>query len=84
MWEKEGGGKERGTAIGAPAAFFSHLPTQTHTTQLELKEYLTKVYGLNIASLRTSVLGGRKKRGKHGTYAKPDVKKVYVTLKDKP
>ena len=42
---------------------------------------MTKIYGLNIASLRTSVAPGKKKRGKHGHYARPDVKKVYVTLR---
>lgn len=54
----------------------------TNTTQLELKEYLTKIYGFDIATLRTSVLAGKKKRGKAGnSYARPDIKKVYVTLK---
>jgi Ribosomal protein L23 len=60
----------------------THPPLFLPLLQLELKEYLTKVYGLNVASLRTSVLAGRKKRGKHGAYARPDVKKVYVTLKN--
>ena len=50
--------------------------------QLELKEYLTKVYGFDIATLRTSVLAGKKKRGKAGNaFARPDIKKVYVSLR---
>ena len=58
------------------------LPLPPPHTQLELKEYLTKVYGFDIATLRTSVLAGKKKRGKAGnSYARPDIKKVYVSLR---
>lgn len=57
-------------------------PPPPQPPQLELKEYLTKVYGFDIATLRTSVLAGKKKRGKAGnSYARPDIKKVYVSLR---
>jgi ribosomal protein L23 len=67
----------------------THVPLSLsinhHHHQLELKEYLTKVYGFDIATLRTSVLAGKKKRGKAGnSYARPDIKKVYVSLKSPP
>lgn len=54
-----------------------------HTQQLEIREYLRAVYGLDIASVRTLIAAGKKKRGKHGYYARPDVKKAFVTLKGK-
>ena len=71
-------------SLPLPSTFNTdHRPSpHTHTQQLELKEYLTKVYGFDIATLRTSVLAGKKKRGKAGNaYARPDIKKVYVSLK---
>lgn len=48
----------------------------------ELRQYLEKVYGLSVASLRTLNYEGAKKRGKHGFFRKPDYKKVYVTFKE--
>lgn len=39
------------------------------------------MYGLEVASVRTLIAAGKKKRGKHGFYARPDVKKAFVTLK---
>lgn len=39
------------------------------------------MYGLDVASVRTLIAAGKKKRGKHGYYARPDVKKAFVTLK---
>ena len=72
--------------MGVAAAFLARAdrtasPCLPPRPQLELKECLTKVYNLPVASLRTSVLAGKKKRGKHGHYARADVKKAYVSLK---
>ena len=48
--------------------------------QPEIKQFLERVYNLNVASVRTLNVEGKKKRGKHGFYRRPDFKKVYVTL----
>lgn len=42
------------------------------------------MYGLHVASVRTLNVEGKKKRGKHGFYRRPDYKKVYVTLNKEP
>lgn len=81
-----GRGRREGKNAGGGFVYFSSptdqpLPCSFSHLQLELKEYLTKVYNLPVASLRTSVLAGKKKRGKHGHYARSDVKKAYVSLK---
>ena len=52
--------------------------------QPEIRQYLERVYNLNIASVRTLNVEGKKKRGKHGFYRRPDYKKVYVTLNKEP
>ena len=49
--------------------------------QLEIKQYLEKVYGLSVAKVRTVNYEGRKKRTKYGYYLRPDYKKAYVTLR---
>ena len=50
-------------------------------TQLEIKQYLERLYGLRVAKVRTLNVEGTKKRSKHGFYRRPDFKKAYVTLK---
>lgn len=52
--------------------------------QPEIKQFLERVYGLNVATVRTLNVEGKKKRGKHGFYRRPDYKKVYVTLNQQP
>jgi len=84
--EKEG----RGGAIEAARAARTLPPSLINSLslflsplsiQLEIKEYLRAVYNLDVASVRTLIAQGKKKRGKHGHYRRPDVKKAFVTLK---
>jgi len=49
--------------------------------QFEIRQYLERVYGLNVSQVRTLNVEGRKKRAKHGYYRRTDYKKAYVTLK---
>ena len=52
--------------------------------QIEIKQFLERVYGLNVASVRTANFEGRKKATKFHTYREPDYKKAFVTLKATP
>lgn len=56
---------------------------QTCHVQIEVRAFLQKVYGLQIASLETLNYEGEKKRKGATTYfyREPDWKKVYVRLK---
>lgn len=49
--------------------------------KFEIKQYLERVYGLNVAKVRTANYEGRKKRSKHGFFRRPDYKKAFVTLR---
>ena len=51
--------------------------------QIQIRQLLERVYGLNVVSVRTANFEGRKKRSKFGFYREPDWKKVFVTLKPK-
>ena len=52
---------------------------------MEIKQYLEKVYGLNVASVRTLNYEGRKKAIRHNGrqyyVRRSDYKKAYVSLK---
>ena len=77
-WADPGGGG------GRRPRFISHhhfFPSRHLLSQLEIREYLRSVYNLDVASVRTLIAQGKKKRGKHGHYRRPDVKKAFVTLK---
>ncbi len=50
--------------------------------QAEVKAFLEKAYGLDVDSVRTLNVEGKKKRSKHGYYRRADFKKVYVSLKE--
>ena len=73
-----GGRRPPTTSLHLPSPFF---PSRHLLSQLEIREYLRSVYNLDVASVRTLIAQGKKKRGKHGHYRRPDVKKAFVTLK---
>lgn len=52
--------------------------------QVELKQYLEKVYGLRVKKVNTLNYEGKKKHSSKGFYTRTDYKKAYVTLKDPP
>ena len=47
-----------------------------------MKGLLESVYGLEVESVRTLNVEGKKKRSKQGYYRRSDYKKVYITLKE--
>ncbi|EIE22294.1 hypothetical protein COCSUDRAFT_55988 [Coccomyxa subellipsoidea C-169] len=49
--------------------------------QLEIKQFLERVYGLKVAAIQTVNYEGKKKRRKTGYFLRPGYKKAYVTLK---
>ena len=49
--------------------------------QIDIKALLQRIYGLEVESVNTLNVEGKKKRGKHGHYRRPDYKKAYVTLR---
>lgn len=49
--------------------------------KIEIKQFLERVYGLDVAKVNTLNYEGRKKRGKGGFYRRPDYKKAYVFLR---
>lgn len=49
--------------------------------QYDIKALLKRVYGLDVARVRTLNVEGKKKRGQFGYYRRPDYKKAYVTLR---
>ena len=53
----------------------------TAVLQLEIRQCLERVYGLDVAKVRTLNYEGKKKRGKYGFFRRPDYKKAYVTLR---
>ncbi|GAB5031460.1 ribosomal protein [Nannochloropsis oceanica] len=52
--------------------------------KLEIREYLTKIYGLSVRKVMTANMAGRRKRifgaRRLLRYKRPDFKKAYVTL----
>lgn len=66
---------------GRPLDLQPHHHLLHSPLQLEIREYLRSVYNLDVSSVRTLIAQGKKKRGKHGHYRRPDVKKAFVTLK---
>lgn len=44
--------------------------------QVQIKQFLERVYGLRVASVQTVNYDGKKKRRKTGFFKKPDYKKV--------
>jgi len=57
--------------------------TTPDVTKIEVKRFLERAYGIAIADVRTSNLDGKKKRDRGGFHQRADVKKVYVTLKER-
>ena len=51
-------------------------------SQAEIKLFLEKAHNLEVESVRTLNVEGKKKRSKTGFYRRADFKKVYVTLKE--
>ncbi|PSC70457.1 50S ribosomal L23 [Micractinium conductrix] len=54
--------------------------TAPSVSKPEIKAFLESVYGLNVAKVNTLNVEGKKKRGKHGFFRRPDFKKAFVTL----
>ena len=50
--------------------------------QFEIKQYLERVYGLEVSKVRTLNVEGKKKRNKFGFFRRPDYKKAHVTFKN--
>jgi large subunit ribosomal protein L23 len=50
--------------------------------QAEVKQFLEKAHGLQVESVRTLNVEGKKKRSKTGFYRRVDYKKVFVALKE--
>lgn len=66
----------------APPRHSLTLPSLSLPSQAEVKAFLEKAYGLEVDSVRTLNVEGKKKRSRVGYYRRPDYKKVYVTLKE--
>lgn len=64
-------------AQGVTKLVFRTLPS---VNKLEIKEMLTKLYSLPVASVDTSNVEGKKKRSRGGFFRKADYKNAYVTL----
>ena len=72
----------RGPALHAHAcAVTLDSVSPTAVLQLEIRQYLERVYGLDVAKVRTLNYEGKKKQGKYGFYRRSDYKKAYVTLR---
>ena len=52
-----------------------------NTLQFEIKQYLERIYGLEVSQVRTLNVEGKKKRNKFGFFRRPDYKKAHVTFK---
>lgn len=53
-------------------------------SQIEIKNLLESLYGINVKAVNTVNFEGKKKRGKAGWYRKPDYKKAFVVLEPPP
>lgn len=57
-------------------------PCASGNVQIEIKQFLERVYGLDVVSVRTANFEGSKHRGKTGHhYRRADWKKAHVTLR---
>ncbi|KAL4857731.1 50S ribosomal protein L23 [Chlorella vulgaris] len=52
--------------------------------KVEIKAFLESVYGLNVTKVNTLNVEGKKKRGKHGFFRRPDYKKAFVEVSERP
>ena len=56
-------------------------PSHHNLLQFEIKQYLERIYGLEVSKVRTLNVEGRKKRNKFGFFRRPDYKRAHVTFK---
>ncbi len=55
--------------------------TPSFMIQIEIKQFLERVYGLKVAAIQTVNYEGKKKRRKTGYFLRPGYKKVRQTSK---